>query len=209
MKYSEDLESVYKVASSVASNLATTAVSLDRCHVPGRKPDSKETAIGSRELEYGVGIHNEPGVLRAPLQSLPITICQLLKSLLDMEDTTRAFVDFRRGDDVALLINNLGGLSVLELHVILDEAVTQMGSVYGIHPKRIFLGTYVSSVNGSGFSLTLLKLEMWMLPLLDAATNAQSWTPNIRPDHNAQISLAELRPKTNKAELANLWGKYI
>ncbi len=80
-------------------------------------------------------------MLRAPLEKLSITISQLLNSLLDMEDPTRAFVRVKRGDNVALLVNNLGGLSVLELQVIFDETVTQMNSVYGIYPKRMFVGT--------------------------------------------------------------------
>ncbi len=59
MKYRTDLEGVYEIASSVANNLATIAVSLNRCHVPGRKPDCKEDAIGVGEIEYGMGIDNQ------------------------------------------------------------------------------------------------------------------------------------------------------
>jgi dihydroxyacetone kinase len=124
-----------------------------------------------------------------------------------MEDATRSFVKFQKGDSVALLVNNLGGLSVLELHVILDETVIQMSSIYGISPKRIFLGTYVSSVNGPGFSLTLLKLEKGMLPLLDRDTDAQAWITAVRRDDDAELSLAELPTNSKKTVFSKLPGK--
>ncbi|KAL5331495.1 hypothetical protein ACEPPN_001026 [Leptodophora sp. 'Broadleaf-Isolate-01'] len=156
------LEDVYSVAESVAQNLATIGVSLQRCHVPGRAIDPED----------GVGIHNEPGAQRATIKPLDEVVKQLLRWLLGENERAHSFLQFAKTDEIALTINNLGGLSVLELHAILDETMAQLSSDYGITPKRLIRGTLVTSINGLGFSITLLKLNDRMIPLLDRVTDA-------------------------------------
>jgi dihydroxyacetone kinase len=140
----------------------------------------------------GLGIHNEPGVQRSRLESLEETIKQLLSRLLDENGSGRTFITFDANDDVALAINNLGGLSVLELHAILDETMEQLSRKYGIKPRRVLRGTMVSSINGSGFSITLLKLNDRMIPLLDRSTDAAGWVPPARLDNVNEYREIEL-----------------
>lgn len=75
---------------------------------------------------------------------------------------------------IAVLVNNLGGLSVLETQVLADEI---MSSVRQRNPLvvRFFVGTFVTSLDGPGFSITLLKLDDELLPLLDAPTQVNNW----------------------------------
>lgn len=123
------LEAVRKLAQEVADNLVTAAASLDRVHVPGRRKHAADF-LEEDELELGMGIHNEPGLRKiSPLPDLYILVGDMLKMLLDLTDTDRAYVDFSatEGDEVVLMVNNLGGTSVLELGAVAAEVYRQLG----------------------------------------------------------------------------------
>jgi triose/dihydroxyacetone kinase / FAD-AMP lyase (cyclizing) len=77
-------------------------------------------------------------------------------------------------DTIGVLVNNLGGLSVLEQQVIAEEILQQLGKVF-VSISRVIIGTYVTSLNGPGFSLTLLKLDDEITTFLDAPTTAPAW----------------------------------
>jgi dihydroxyacetone kinase len=80
----------------------------------------------------------------------------------------------------ALMVNNLGGLSVLELNVIAEESIQQLKQ-RGLQIVRVLIGTFLTSLDGRGFSLTLLELDNDLLPLFDAPCSAPAWPRNI-PD---------------------------
>jgi dihydroxyacetone kinase len=72
------------------------------------------------------------------------------------------------------MVNNLGGLSVLELHVVADEILRQLAARI---PKitRVFIGTFVTALDGPGVSVTLLRLDPELEALLDAPTSVHAW----------------------------------
>lgn len=179
------LEEVAKVARLVAANLVSVGASLDHVHVPGRAAPKKDEpgVLGEDEVELGMGIHNEPGSGRERTE-LPGLVAKMLKQLLDQEDKNRAFLKVN-SNEVVLLINNLGGVSVLELGGILAEVVQQLEKDHGIKPVRILCGTYMTSLNGSGFSISLLNVVNTdiggpsMLQLLDYPCEATGWAAPI------------------------------
>jgi len=145
------LEDVYKVAKLTADNIVSVGASLDHVHVPGRAlpdPNSKET-LAAEEVEVGMGIHNEPGSGRAKV-ALPELVKTMLTQLLDSKDKDRAFLNVN-SNEIVLMINNLGGVSVLELGGITNEVVSQLEQSYNIKPVRVLAGTYMTSLNGLGF----------------------------------------------------------
>ncbi|KAH9978323.1 dihydroxyacetone kinase 1 [Russula compacta] len=173
-----NLDEVYTIAKWVSQNIATIGVGLEHCHVPG-------TILS--EIEIGMGIHNEAGVQRiSPVPALNQLIQTLLDLLLSQSDPERGFLPIRGPgkDNVVLLVNNLGGLSELELGGIAREAVTAL-SAQGVTVLRVISGTFMTSLNMPGFSLTLLLLpsssstaaasEDVILRLLDASTSAPGW----------------------------------
>jgi dihydroxyacetone kinase len=87
-----------------------------------------------------------------------------------------------------LLVNNLGGVSPLELGGITNEVVEQLHSDFKIKPVRILAGTFMTSLNGLGFSISLLKVQdtssvgASMLELLDAPAEASGWSAAISTD---------------------------
>lgn len=101
--------------------------------------------------------------------------------LLKQDDPERSFVKFKDGDELVLLVNNMGGMSVLEMGSVVDEVLTQLGKCLlsnspvsfpygvligndkttesrGIVPTRILNGPFMGSMNMPGISLSLLNL---------------------------------------------------
>ncbi|KAI9370791.1 Dak1 domain-containing protein [Aspergillus egyptiacus] len=177
------LEDVYKTAQLANDNLASVGSSLEHVHIPGREPSNDSVPEG--EVEVGMGIHNEPGSHR-----VKTTLVELVKTMLfqilDHNDPDRAYITHQRGDKFVLLINNLGGVSTLELSGITDEVYRQLERDYQIKPERVIQGTFLTSLNGLGFSISLLKLAdtglgpgKSFLELLDAPAEAVGWSAPI------------------------------
>ncbi|RMJ19865.1 hypothetical protein CDV36_000521 [Fusarium kuroshium] len=177
------LDEVAKYARLTASNLVSVGASLEHVHVPGRKADS-EGSLEVGEVELGMGIHNEPGSGREKAD-LPDLVSKMLQQLLDTSDKDRAFVDVN-SKEVVLMINNLGGVSVLELGGITAEVVSQLESKHNIRPVRVLSSTYMTSLNGLGFSITLLNVVSpdfdapSMIELLDTPSEVVGWSAPIQ-----------------------------
>ncbi|KAL4734908.1 Dak1 domain-containing protein [Aspergillus similis] len=179
------LEEVYKTAQLANENLASVGSSLEHVHVPGREPSDDHIPEG--EVEIGMGIHNEPGSTRTKTTLVDLVATMLLQ-ILDHNDPDRSYITHSPGDKFVLLINNLGGLSTLELSGITDEVYRQLGKSYQIKPERVIQGTFLTSLNGLGFSISLLKLAdtglgpgKSFLELLDAPAEAVGWSAPINP----------------------------
>lgn len=179
------LKEVAKVARLVSENLVSVGASLEHVHVPGRAVPKKGEAgsLGEDEVELGMGIHNEAGSGRERVE-LPVLVGKMLKQLLDQSDKDRAFANVN-SNEVVLLVNNLGGVSPLELGGITAEVVAQLENSWGIRPVRILSGTYMTSLNGLGFSISLLNVVNTdiggpgMIELLDAPSEATGWAAPI------------------------------
>ncbi|KAF4621875.1 hypothetical protein G7Y89_g14471 [Cudoniella acicularis] len=218
------LEDVYKVAKLTSDNLVSVGASLDHVHVPGRAPPdpNSEETLTTEEVEIGMGIHNEPGSGRAVVD-LPELVKRMLQQMLDPKDKDRAFLSVN-SNEVVLLINNLGGVSVLELGGITAEVIGQLEKTYNIKPVRILAGTYMTSLNGLGFSISILNVVNTniggpsMLQLLDAPCEATGWaspitketweakSSNTRDDSTSgseevEASGLKLNPETTKTSL--------
>ncbi|KAF5724057.1 dihydroxyacetone kinase [Fusarium mundagurra] len=177
------LDQVAKYAQLTADNLVSVGASLEHVHVPGRKADT-EGSLAADEVELGMGIHNEPGSGREKAE-LPDLVSKMLKQLLDTADKDRAFVNVD-SKQVVLMINNLGGVSVLELGGITAEVASQLESSYNIRPVRILSGTFMTSLNGLGFSISLLNVVSpdfeapSMVELLDAPSEVVGWSAPVQ-----------------------------
>lgn len=184
--------------------------------MPGRGITEDELKEG--EVEIGMGIHNEDGSERRTTD-LPGLVKTMLSHSLDTADKDRNFQSINEKDEIVLLINNLGGVSVLELGGITNEVVEQLTRDYNIKPVRILAGTYMTSLNGLGFSITLLKLTdtglgagASMLDLLDAPAEAGGWTAPISREtwqKQGQSIEQEEAVAEDGIQSSNLRGKFF
>jgi len=113
--------------------------------VPGTAISDKQ--LSPNEIEIGLGIHGEPGYRRiSPIPPLKELIGQLLEMLTSTTDTERSFLPFQGNgsDKVVLLVNNLGGLSELELGGIVSEVRRSLEEM-GISIQRLLSGTFMVS----------------------------------------------------------------
>ena len=159
-----DLASVGK--DSVAS-LATVGVSFSAGTSPAVGKPSFE--LGEHEMELGLGIHGEPGVKRMELQPAN----QLTETLLSEILQRGSFGNERR---VAVMVNNLGATTEMELAIVARHAATFLAGK-GLTVERIYAGTFLSSLDMAGISISVLGLDEDRRRWLDASTTAPAW-PN-------------------------------
>ncbi|OLN97927.1 Dihydroxyacetone kinase 1-like protein 1 [Colletotrichum chlorophyti] len=199
------LDDVLKLGKTIVDNLVTVGASLEHVHIPGR-----EAAAASSEdqVELGMGIHNEPGcqVLK-PRPQLPKLIDAMLTQLLDVNDSDRGYVDFSNAEEVVLLVNNLGGVSPLEFGGITAKVVNALGA-RGLKLARVISGTYMTSLNGPGFSITLLKTTSDILKYIDASTDAVGWaySPHNETSGDPKQRLVESAESGHASDSSNKSG---
>lgn len=173
------------IGTEVAENTATASIGLDYCHVPGRSVEN-HVLLDQNECQFGLGIHNEPGVKTInPVPAPESMVDTLLKYLVSQDDPERSFVKFKEGDEVILLANNLGGISTIEMRAAVQLAREQLEKTHKIKSVRVLCGTFMSSLNAPGFSITLVNLSNGshsknVLKYLDAVSDAPAWV-NVAP----------------------------
>ncbi|KAM5362950.1 hypothetical protein AU210_011101 [Fusarium oxysporum f. sp. radicis-cucumerinum] len=176
------LKDVAAAARLAASNVASIGASLSHVYVPGRSDtSSSRLELSKGMVQLGMGIHNETG---SSCEKADVTelVGKMLRQLLDTTDKDRAFLFVNA--PIVLFINNLGGISVLELGAITAVVARQLASEFNIRPVRVLSGTFMTSLNGMGFSITILNLEANssydLLELLDAPAEAVGWSAPIK-----------------------------
>ncbi|BGP12610.1 hypothetical protein JCM10213v2_000527 [Rhodosporidiobolus nylandii] len=160
------VDEVEHLAKIVAERCGTMGCGLQSVHVPGTAKEEEER-LKEDEVDLGMGIHNEPGIRRAsPIPTAAKLVDEFLSTITSTEDKERGYVPFKHDgkDEVILMVNNLGGLAELELGVVTKEAAEWLQRKR-ITVKRAISGSFMTSLNLPGFSLTLLLLPREPLPL--------------------------------------------
>ncbi len=144
-----DLEEAYRVACKARDNVFSIGVGLSGATIPGE--EQPIFTLSDDEMEYGLGIHGEPGGRRVKLQSADEIAEELVDKLL-------ADSGIQTGDVVCTLVNSLGATTLLELYII-NRRLAQLLQERGIHVHDMDVGTYVTSLEMAGASITLMKLD--------------------------------------------------
>lgn len=122
------LQETAQLARLVGNNLISMGSSLGHVHVPGTKNVGNEGGLKEGEIELGMGIHNEQGCQRIPIPSLEGLVGHMLRRLLGTEDSDRNYLNAdEEAQGWVLMVNNLGGVSPLELAAVTSEIVGQLG----------------------------------------------------------------------------------
>ena len=162
----ESLQRVVALGREVAEGSRSMAIALEAPTHPGAAGPSFELAHD--EIEFGVGIHGERGIERrpfAPARELAELLCTPIADALGLE----------AGERVIVIVNGLGSTHLLELSVMFAEAAELLDG-RGIEVARSLVGSYVTSLDMAGCSITLVRASAELLELWDAPVT----TPGLR-----------------------------
>lgn len=171
----DDIVAIGKVA---VKSMATMGVSFSAGTSPSVGKPSFE--LGEHEMELGLGIHGEPGVKRAALQPAN----ELTETLLTQILKHGKFGSKKR---VAVMVNNLGVVPEMELAIVARHAMYFLEG-QGFTVERIYAGTFLSSLDMAGISISVLVVNDEWLRWLDAATTAPAW-PNVQKQRPGKVEV--------------------
>jgi len=177
------LTDIASLGKAVVRSLATMGVSFSAGISPAVGKPSFE--LGEDEMELGLGIHGEPGVIRTKLQPAD----QLTETLLTRILKDRNFGAQKR---IAVLINNLGATTEMELAIVARHATLFLDRS-GFTVERLYAGTFLSSLDMAGISISVLGLNDEWLRWLDAPTTAPAW-PNAAKQRPRPVNLQSAPP---------------
>lgn len=158
---SDDLTACKAIAEKIRDNTRTLAMSLTSC----ANPITGETMfeLPEDEMEIGIGVHGEIGMGRQKIVSANETIDLMLPPILDD-------LPFKADDDVLVMLNNSGSLTLMELF-ILYRRVDEILSERGINVYRSWIGPYATTQEMAGFALSLCRVDDQLKRLWDAPAN--------------------------------------
>lgn len=160
------LTEVSAVTKKALDNLRSMGVALTPCIVP--QAGKPTFSIGENEMEVGMGIHGEPGIEVREKMTAAETVKVLLNKITDD-------MPLVAGDEVALLINGLGGTPLEELYICYKEAYEYLEAL-GVSSYRPYIGEYATSMEMAGMSISVLKLDSELKELLDYEASTPFFT---------------------------------
>jgi phosphoenolpyruvate---glycerone phosphotransferase subunit DhaK len=184
-----DLQQIAKLCRNVNLNGRSMGMALSSCTVPARGKPTFE--LGNQDIEMGIGIHGEAGRDRINIRSADMITEILAKSIIGDSAYTRILREwneekggwmdieitspkFQKGDRVLALVNGMGGTPLSELYIIYRKLI-QICDRHGLKIIRNLVGSYVTSLEMQGCSITLLKLNDEMIGLWDAPVKTATW----------------------------------
>ncbi|MEV5716359.1 dihydroxyacetone kinase subunit DhaK [Amycolatopsis mediterranei] len=157
----DSLDAVTALAQKVIGQVRSIGVALTAPTVPHAGTPSFD--LDENEIEFGIGIHGEPGRERIPAEPADELVARMVEAVV-------SDLPFASGDRVLLFTNSMGGTPLVELylaHGIAERLLADRGIVV----ERRLVGPYITSLEMQGMSLTLLKLDDELTELWDAPVN--------------------------------------
>ena len=151
------INEVHRLASLARDRVRTLGVAVKPGSIPATGKPTFE--IGDNEIEIGMGSHGEPGVRRQKLTSADILVSNMMELLLDDHDLAK-------GDRIALMINNLGSTTFMELCIINRHIFAILNDAQ-VDVHRTDIGSFLTTQEMAGFSISILKLDDNISALLD------------------------------------------
>ncbi len=155
------LEEVKAVAEKTIKNVKTIGFAFTSCTVPAK--GSPTFVLEEDMMEFGVGIHGEPGIAKEKVVSADELAAKMIDKLL-LEGI------YKENDEIALLINGLGGTAMQELY-LLNNSVGKYLDEKNIKVYKTLVGNYMTSLEMAGASVTMLKLDDELKELLNQKAN--------------------------------------
>ncbi|CCB92997.1 PTS-dependent dihydroxyacetone kinase,dihydroxyacetone-binding subunit dhaK [Streptococcus salivarius CCHSS3] len=145
----KSLAEIKDLADKIVPNIHTIGLALSGATVP--EVGKPGFVLAEDEIEYGIGIHGEPGYRKESMQPSRQLAEELTGKLLE------AF-EAKSGERYALLINGMGATPLMEQYVFVNDVASILGDA-GLDVAYKKLGNYMTSIDMAGLSLTLMKIE--------------------------------------------------
>lgn len=180
----KSLEEVKAVANKVIDNVRSFGFAFTSCTVPAAGHPTFD--IGDDEMEFGVGIHGEPGRFREKIDYSTGTFCDDLsrRIVTDLEED----LALKSGEEVVLLINGFGGTPLQELY-ILNNSVTKALAKDGVKIHKTIVGNFMTSIDMAGASISVLRVDSELKALVDYPVNTPALTWGAAMSEQAQAAL--------------------
>jgi len=162
----DDVQSVAAIARRVNERSRSFGVALSSCTPPAAGKPIFDLPDG--EIEMGIGIHGEPGRRREQIRTASEIVAVMLEAILsDLKPSD--------GANVLAFLNGMGGTPQIELYLLYADVDRQLREA-GLQPARSLVGSYITSLEMAGASLTVLELDDELTSLWDAPVH----TPALR-----------------------------
>ena len=162
------LTEVKTVAQKAADRVRSIGIALTSCTVPAKGTPTFQ--LEDDEMEYGVGIHGEPGIRREKMMTASQLAERMVKDLLkDLNVSNNA------EEELVVLINGFGATPLQELYLVNNEVAREL-SERNLKICRTFVGNYMTSIDMAGVSVSLMKLDDELKTLI----NKESDTPSFK-----------------------------
>ncbi|KAK9115832.1 hypothetical protein Sjap_014779 [Stephania japonica] len=200
------LADVAAEAKHASELVGTMGVALSVCTRPGQVTSDR---LGPGKMELGLGIHGEPGAAVVDLQPVDAVLSHILKQILSKETN---YVPISSGNRVVLMVNGLGSTPIMELMIAAGKAVTKLQLEHGLAVERVYTGSFMTSLDMAGFSVSIMRADQAILQRLDAQTMAPCWPIGVSgklaptkipvpvPAHTTKSDEALTRPKELSVE---------
>ena len=162
----KSLADIKSLADKIVPNIHTIGLALSGATVP--EVGKPGFVLAEDEIEYGIGIHGEPGYRKESMQPSRQLAEELTGKLLESFDA-------KSGDRYALLINGMGATPLMEQYVFANDVASLLRDA-GLEVIYRKLGNYMTSIDMAGLSLTLMKIEddVW-LEALESPVKTIAW----------------------------------
>ena len=160
------LAEIKALGDRIRNNGRSMGMALTACTVPHAGKPSFD--LPDEEMEVGIGIHGEPGRRRVKIASADEITEMLMEPIL-------SDLPFKKDDDILLFVNGMGGTPLVELYIIYRKAA-QLAKQHGLKIVRNLVGSYITSLEMAGTSITMLQMDNQLCKLWDAPVD----TPALR-----------------------------
>ncbi|HEM9195382.1 TPA: dihydroxyacetone kinase subunit DhaK [Streptococcus agalactiae] len=148
-RHGKSLQEIKAIADELVPNIHTVGLALSGATVP--EVGKPGFVLAEDEIEFGIGIHGEPGYRKEKMQPSKALATELVDKLIESFDA-------KSGEKYGVLINGMGATPLMEQYVFAND-VAKLLEDKGIEVNYKKLGNYMTSIDMAGLSLTLIKLE--------------------------------------------------
>lgn len=148
-RHGKSLQEIKAIADELVPNIHTVGLALSGATVP--EVGKPGFVLTEDEIEFGIGIHGEPGYRKEKMQPSKALATELVDKLIESFDA-------KSGEKYGVLINGMGATPLMEQYVFAND-VAKLLEDKGIEVNYKKLGNYMTSIDMAGLSLTLIKLE--------------------------------------------------